>query len=1142
MDNKIRHSILKGMGKIVQIGMVLFVCSAVAVGQDRMATLEKNRVVYNGIPITQEVDESTVLNKIISISVHEVPLLETIKKIAVKANLEMVYNSKLLAEKDHSITTSLEQITVAEALWAVLAETSLRFAVSADKQLVLLEQKDANNSHQQIPAATQETVTGTVTDGQSRETLPGVNILVKGTTTGASTDTEGSFELSVPSLQDTLVVSFVGYQTQEVPISGRTEIDVVLQPQAIAGEELVVVGYGTQDRREVTGSISSISGEDVAARTSSVNVTTALQGLTSGVTVSDLGGAPGRSQAQIRIRGVTSLDDNNPLFIVDGVEQSYEDINQNDIESITVLKDASSTAIYGSRAANGVVLITTKRGQGESIQVDLNSSIDFQNLTFKPEHMATEEYLRQQNIAYQNAGDPPIYSEEDIQKYVSQSDPLNYPLPNDWYNIVPRDNAPMIKNSISISGGGEHLSTYASASHFDQQGLMPNTNAQRYQLRLNNDIYVTDYLSFTADLRIGRNDLFGTPRSTPGASGPMRLFDHATQFAVPRYPDGTYGLSPQNQNVLAEFDPDISGGIAERDYYTIGNISGTWDITNGLAFTSRVAVEAERFIREENYPTYQIRDYFNPDQVLRERQINSLTERRDETLKTTLYNTLDYSFGIDVHQFDFLAGYSQETFDYKRVDASGRNLYNNDLRDLSLTESETRDIGSTINDWGLRSFFSRLNYNYDQKYIFEVNLRYDGSSRFPEGSRYSFFPSGSLAWVLSEESFWEPWETTVDEFKIRASWGETGNQNVGLYTYFDDLNILSNTYVFNNNPVTGVAKNSVASTDLRWETTKQLNFGLDVSFLEGKYSVVIDWYRKNTEGILLELPISGAVGLNPAATNAGEVQNTGWEFQIEHRNQLSEVFYSVSFNLSDVRNKVLDLAGTGPYYSAEKNTLVRQVGTPIDALWGYKTDGLLTQEDIDQGYPTFSADGTAGDIKYVDTNNDGQITANDREVIGNTIPRFNFGVNLNLTWKNFDFNSQIQGVGKRDMMIFGAYAEAGSWAGFTPAAATDYWTPENTDARFPRPQKFALKNTEPSEWWIIDGSYIRVKNLQIGYNLPENITDKIGIRNVRAFIGGTNFFTITEMEDWGKDAETPTGRADRYPPAKTYTVGVNVKF
>ena len=622
---------------------------------------------------------------------------------------------------------------------------------------------------------------------------------------------------------------------------------------------------------------------------------------------------------------------------------------------------------------------------------------------------------------------------------------------------------------------------------------------------------------------------------------------HSSQFAVPRYPDGSYGLSPQRHNPLAWTDPEIVGAVDGTTDVNVINLEGSWDIVKGLTFTSQYALDLSKYSSVTNKPTYEIIDEIKGVKATNE--VNTLEEYRSESFQRTWNNTLGYTLEKEKHNIGFLAGYSEIRYEYKNLRGEGRDYYNNELRDLSQGDPLNRDIVSQYEDWGLRSVFARANYSFDERYLLEFTMRYDGSSRFPDGNRYTFFPSVAAAWRISEEAFWEPLKNTIGEFKIRASWGETGNQTVPLYSYFNNL-ALENYYVFNGIPVTGVRQNVFASQDLSWETTTQTNIGLDLSMFEGRVNATVDWFSKTTDDILLELPIPGVVGLEPSFTNAGSIENKGWEMQLNYRNKIGEFSYGITLNVSDVKNEILDLAGTGPYYDGEKDILIRQEGKPIDALFGYKTDGFYTQEDLDSGYPLLAGDAKPGDIKYVDVNEDGLLNGEDRVIIGSTIPRLTYGSSINLGWRNFDFNVQLQGVGKKDVSIAGSLIEAGSWEGFTIDMAKDYWTPENPDARFPRPQKRQNKNTHPSDWWIVNGAYLRVKNIQLGYSLPEHIIEKVGVKRLRIYVGGTNLFTVSDLNEWGLDAETSTlpstlagnysGRGNFYPATKTYTFGLSI--
>lgn len=991
----------------------------------------------------------------------------------------------------------------------------------------------------QVPAQqSQGTISGIVTDSTSGAPLANASVQVVGTDQVAVTDNAGRFLISnVPAGTQTVRVGLIGYQQVERQVevtSGATvEANFTLAPAAVALEELVAVAYGTQRRGDLTSAVTAVGGEELAERPAR-NIQSALQGRAPGVTVWDQGGEPGAADMYFRIRGTTTLGNNAPLVIVDGIEQNWSYINPNEIESISILKDAASTAIYGSRGANGIVLITTKRGREGDFRVSYNTSFDFQNLATVPEHMGTEEYLRLQNIAYQNRGSEPPYSEEEIALYLSGEDRLRYPLPNTWFETVIQDNAPMQNHSLTVSGGTERLTSLVGLNYFDQQGIYPNRDAQRYSLRLNNDLRLNDRLSLGADLNVRRN----LRRTTNFGSLYHRMM-HGSQFAVPRFPDGTYGLSAQGHNPLLYSDPDYYGRTKWQIDYNVLNLTGDWEILPGLSLQSQFGIEAEKLSRLQNNPTFEVRDYWNPSVILKQNNVNTLEEQRQESLQTTWNTTLTWRTEFGDHGLTLLGGYSEIAFDGNNLTAGGRNFYNNDIRALGQSDPENRDLGSSYTDWGLRSFFGRLNYAYADRYLIEANMRYDGSSRFPPGDRYTFFPSLSLGWRVSDEPFWEPLSATINEFKPRVSWGRAGNQNVGLYSYFDRLAV-GNDYVFNGTPVTGVRQNSMTSTDLTWETTTQTNIGLDAALFDNRLEVTFDWFDKTTEGILLNLPVPGVLGLNPAPTNAGSVKNVGWELALQHRGAWREVDYGVSLNVSDVKNEIVDLAGTGPYFSGEKNWFVRQEGYPIDALWGYRTDGYYTQEDLDAGYPTWAADAAPGDIKYVDLNEDGVIGPDDRTVLGSTQPRYTYGAALDLGWRNWDLNLHAQGVGKQDMAIMGAYVENGSWEGFALKIGEDYWTPEDPDARFPRPQKQTQKNTEPSDHWVIDASYFRLKNVQLGYTLPQSLTDRAGLRRMRLYVGGTNLFTRSDLTEWGTDAETVTGRTDYYQPVKTYTIGLNV--
>jgi TonB-linked SusC/RagA family outer membrane protein len=453
-------------------------------------------------------------------------------------------------------------------------------------------------------------------------------------------------------------------------------------------------------------------------------------------------------------------------------------------------------------------------------------------------------------------------------------------------------------------------------------------------------------------------------------------------------------------------------------------------------------------------------------------------------------------------------------------------------------------LGSRANDgfesaWGLRSYFGRLNYNYSEKYFVEVNARYDGSSRFTGDNRYSFFPSFSGAWRISKEKFWGDLSNIADELKIRGSWGKTGNQSVGLYSYLETL--AARDYSFGGTPVQGLYQATLANKDLTWETTIQSNIGVDASFLNGKFGITFDYYKKMTEGILLSLPIPLTLGLNAPPQNAGNVENKGWELAISHKSAIRDFHYGIVFNISDVRNKITNLAGTGPYINDDYwVTTIQKEGIPINSFLGYKTLGMFQSQEEADNYPTLFPGTKPGDLKYMDVNGDGVLNSSDMIPIGSNIPHFTYGLNMNFDYKNFDLNLFLQGVGKSQAMI-GEWAGNVPWQSFVMDFQNDYWTPEHTNAKYPRPEAFADKNWVNADFWIVNSAYLKLKNIQLGYTLPSSLTQRAKIQRLRFYIAASNVFTISKVNKWGFDPEFNTSLRS-YPQLGLRTIGLNLTF
>jgi len=563
-----------------------------------------------------------------------------------------------------------------------------------------------------------------------------------------------------------------------------------------------------------------------------------------------------------------------------------------------------------------------------------------------------------------------------------------------------------------------------------------------------------------------------------------------------------------------------------------------------LTFTTRFGGRINFEYIKDFTSSYVLYDRDNPNLIRRQRPINQLTESRNQLREFTLNNLLNYSAVFGDHDIHALAGYSQIENQSNTLSAYRQQFYNNDVQSIGQgADNATKDNDGADANWGLRSYFGRVNYVFRDKYLFEANARYDGSSRFIGDNQYGFFPSFSGGWRLSQENFWNNLSTTVNEFKIRGSWGKTGNQAVPLYSYFSTLNMIN--YNFNGQLTPGYAQLSLANSELTWETTTQTNIGLDIAFLNNRISFGVDYYDKRTEGILLLLPVPGTLGLLPVSQNAGRVDNKGWEFQAGIRNDFGGFNLDANFNFNINNNKVVDLAGTGPYITGsdiDPRYIIGE-GIPIDAFWGYKTDGYFQTDEEAAAYPQFMRPAKAGDVKVLDLNKDGIINGADMAHIGNTFPKYSFGSSINLSYRSFSLNLLFQGAAKTGVRLARALAEQGNYEGFTPSIITgNYWTPENRNARFPRPTKLDLRNQASTDRMVLDGSYLRLKNIQLGYRLPASVAQKISISGINVYLSATNLLTFSKLNDFKLDPESLSGWQNYYPQISLFTFGLNATF
>ncbi|MCC5904613.1 MAG: TonB-dependent receptor [Balneolaceae bacterium] len=1006
------------------------------------------------------------------------------------------------------------------------------------------------------------TVEGTVVDAVSGESLPGVNIVIDGTTTGTTTGMDGSFSINVEGPGTVLNFSFIGYSSISVTVTSshlNDGLNIELQEDVAMLDEMVVVGFGTQRRADITGAVSTVPAVDIERR-SVGNTALALQGASPGLTVQYQGGQPGEETANIRVRGTGTLNNPNPLVLVDGVEQSLASVEPSNIADITILKDAASAAIYGSRAANGVILITTKRGVDTGVVVSYNTYASIQNELGFPEGADDESWMRLRNEADVAAGGDPFFTEEYISNVLAGTNPFQYPWAN-WYEGAFRENALEHSHELSISTGGSSGRLYAAISHLDQEGIMQNFDSRRTSFRVNSDIYLTDNLTAQANL------LYRDRRTTgPGFTGQRitQAILHMNRDAVMSYPDGIQGtgdllFGQWNAHVMAN-----SGETIRDSDDIVGTFGLKYDINDTFSLEGDLTINNittnETVFRETrngfiNYVTGL------PEPASGWFSTATLQEgsyARNEISQRAFLNYTD-SFGAA--NVTGLVGYEEIYTKASQSSAARAGFFSNDLRLLSAGDSGNQRTCQAYNDpgnftggcfkdeWRVRSFFGRANFSYDNRYSVQANVRYDGSSRFAEGNRWGFFPSFSAGWRISSESFMQD----VDLFsnlRLRASWGQLGNERIssneraGLFNFMNNYN-LGLAYQFNGQVVPAAAVTSAGNPNFSWETTTMRNIGLDMGFFDDQVEVIAEYFWNYTSDILLALPVPPSVGVSPPTQNAGEVSNKGWELGVRLRSAPGSVDsfqYNLGITLSDAVNKIESLSGEGPFYP-DKFTVWTE-GESINSLRGYRSPGIYrTQEDLDRYPAKISPNATIGDIIYEDLTGDGALTAalypaGDHVIIGNEDPRFEFGINFGASYKGFDFSMFWQGVLEQYRLLDGALNEGPNWQNYIPAimARERFHPTENPNGTWPRVITGNTWNLEETEFWFLDSKYMRLKNIQLGYTVPLQQY----VQNLRIYVSGENLLTFTPNELY--DPETPRGRSQFFPHAKKVSLGLNVTF
>lgn len=1010
-------------------------------------------------------------------------------------------------------------------------------------------------------------ISGIVQD-ESNFPIPGVNIIEKGTNNGTVTDFDGKFTINNVVIGSTLSLSYIGYVTQDVVVTDSPNLTITLVQDLAQLDEVVVVGYGTQKKSVVTGAISGVKQSELEDL-SITRVEQTLQGRVSGITIAANSGQPG-SASTVRVRGITTLGNNDPLWVVDGVVVDSGGIgflNQSDIASVEVLKDAASQAIYGARAATGVILITTKKGKSGKLSVNYNGYTGVSSTARKLDLLNATQYATLLNEKSVNGGGDVLYS-----------NPESLGVGTDWQSEVFNNSAQRTSHELSISGGNEVSKFYASFGYTDQEGIVLSdiSNYTRKNIRLNSTHKISDKITFgqtvgysnEKNIGVGNtNSEFGGPLSsainldplTPIVETDPTLVNQApyTNNGIWRDTNGNpYGISTlvaqEMSNPLA-YQQTRLGNYGWADNF-VGNTYVEFEPIEGLKFRSTLGAKLAYWGSENFTPV----SYLNAASIVTQ---NNLSRETNKGFAWNIENIVSYSKELENHNFNILLGQgvyidnitSGETVTYFGIPVD-------DYRDASFNfDVPSNQIVASAYDGAehrVTSLFSRLTYNYDEKYLLTAIIRRDGSSRFGSNNKYGYFPSFSAGWVPSKESFWKD-SDVINQLKIRGGYGITGNDNIGDFKYLSTIGDGRNyTVGTSGSVVIGNSPDAPSNPDLKWEETSQLNIGFDAR-LFNDFSVAFDWYKKETTGILQEFDIPGYVGAIGSPTgNVADMENTGIDLEIGYNKQFNEVNVSLNGNISYLENEVtflgndVDFLSGGEGFQSSAFPITRtQVGQPVNSFFGFKTNGIFqNQAEIDSyvnsAGTVIQPNALPGDFKWVDIDDDGDIDSDDRDFLGSSIPKLTFGFTLNIDYKNFDILVFMQGASGNK--IFQGLRRLDIENANYQTAALGRWVGEGTSNTFPRLTTNDSNNnfSNPSDFYLEDGDYLRFKTVQIGYTLPSDIVGKYGIDKLRIYLTSENLLTFTKYSGYDPEIGGGVFGIDKgfYPQAITNQLGINLQF
>lgn len=1050
------------------------------------------------------------------------------------------------------VTVSGTNQRLSALLDEVLGSRGLEYKITG-RHIIITKKEQAQRSQQ---PRDRHTVTGTVTD-RNGEPVTGATVKVAGTGTGAVTDIDGNFSLDAPE-NATLEVSYIGYTDQRISLGGKRSVNITMSEDQQVLDEVVVIGYGTTTRRSITGAVDQVK-SDMLQDKPVANVTQALQGTAPNLIIQRRNFNPNGESNNLNIRGISTTNSNSPLVVIDRLvmnEGALNDLNPNDIDNISVLKDAGAAAIYGSRSSNGVILVTTKKGRvNEPTRVRLNSSVGWEDpdILFTPVKGYQNATLK--NLALTNSGLAPEFTPEQVRDLYDHQSEEAWFLPQIFRTALQQS------HNLSISGGSQKTTYMVSVGYYDQQSNYVGNDGfgvKRYNLRSNISTEVGRF-KIQALLAYTRNNSL----STTGGSLEIDAERVPPYYYNKLKEDGKYLLN----NALSQFNPlgslEASGTNKYRNNDFVANLNAEMRIIDGLKLRGVFGVDVAnqtRYTRTFTVPYYYSATQDKPSSYQNEKTYTDNWNYDSYLLNTQLL--LDYNKSFGDHTVSGLVGVTNESYTGRgneiRIDFPNPDLGTkaNDDAEISTSGSSHVYPEDQIRT-SITSVLGRLGYNYAERYYAEFNFRYDGSSKFASKNRWGFFPSLSLGWRISSEPWMKDYQEKVGDLKLRGSYGILGNQTIGTYDRYTTYNMYTNTYAYNNKPVTG-AGFTLGSDELKWEKTKTLNLGFDATFFKSTLNVSFDYFYKRTVDILMKPVVPSVFGTSQNMANLGEVSNRGWELSLNYRLKSGAFIHNFTGNIADSFNKLEKFPQREEITGSDEIYFLKRVGVPLGSYYGYKTAGhFQSYEEIEASAIPVGVTVRPGDNKYVDRNDDGIIDSKDRYVLGNAFPRYTFGFTYSLNWKGFDFSLFAQGVGKRDMMIRGELMEPfhANYSYVIFKHQLDFWTPTNTEAKYPRLSASGSASSQnnfrqASDMYMLNGAYLRLKNITLGYTLPKAWTAKVGVDKLRIYVTGQNLLTFShnsfidpETSEFNNQmSQGGANSARNYPTLRYYGFGLDIEF